>query len=74
MPQNEICASKRLFETNHRVIVVVNKIDRADARLDEIPDEILDLLIELDANDEQLESPHTFLFRQGRNRFFAFPV
>ena len=43
---------------------MVNKIDRADARLDEIPDEILDLLIELDANDEQLESP--ILFCSGR--------
>lgn len=63
MPQTRFVLSKAL-EMNHRVIVVVNKIDRADARLDEIPDEILDLLIELDANDEQLESP--ILFCSGR--------
>ena len=63
MPQTRFVLQKAL-EKNHRVIVVVNKIDRADARLDEIPDEILDLLIELDANDEQLESP--ILFCSGR--------
>ena len=63
MPQTRFVLQKAL-EMNHRVIVVVNKIDRADARLDEIPDEILDLLIELDANDEQLESP--ILFCSGR--------
>lgn len=63
MPQTRFVLQKAL-EMNHRVIVVVNKIDRADARLDEIPDEILDLLIELDANGEQLESP--ILFCSGR--------
>lgn len=63
MPQTRFVLQKAL-EMNHHVIVVVNKIDRADARLDEIPDEILDLLIELDANDEQLESP--ILFCSGR--------
>ena len=63
MPQTRFVLQKAL-EMNHRVIVVVNKKDRADARLDEIPDEILDLLIELDANDEQLESP--ILFCSGR--------
>ncbi len=63
MPQTRFVLQKAL-EMNHRVIVVVNKIDRPDARLDEIPDEILDLLIELDANDEQLESP--ILFCSGR--------
>ncbi len=63
MPQTRFVLGKAL-EMNHRVIVVVNKIDRPDARLDEIPDEILDLLIELDANDEQLESP--ILFCSGR--------
>lgn len=63
MPQTRFVLQKAL-EMNHRVIVVVNKIDRADARLDKIPDEILDLLIELDANDEQLESP--ILFCSGR--------
>lgn len=63
MPQTRFVLQKAL-EMNHRVIIVVNKIDRPDARLDEIPDEILDLLIELDANDEQLESP--IIFCSGR--------
>ena len=64
MPQTRFVLQKAL-EMNHRVIIVVNKIDRPDARLDEIPDEILDLLIELDANDEQLESP--IIFCSGRS-------
>ncbi len=63
MPQTRFVLQKAL-EMNHRVIIVVNKIDRPDARLDEIPDEILDLLIELEANDEQLESP--IIFCSGR--------
>ncbi len=64
MPQTRFVLQKAL-EMNHRVIIVVNKIDKPDARLDEIPDEILDLLIELDANDEQLESP--IIFCSGRS-------
>ncbi len=64
MPQTRFVLEKAL-EMNHRVIVVVNKIDRPDARLDEVPDEILELLIDLDANDEQLESP--VLFCSGRD-------
>lgn len=64
MPQTRFVLQKAL-EMNHRVIIVVNKIDRPDARLDDIPDEILDLLIELDANDEQLESP--IIFCSGRS-------
>ena len=48
----------------HRVIVVVNKVDRPDARLDEIGDEVLELLLELDATNEQLDSP--MLFCSGR--------
>ena len=63
MPQTRFVLQKAL-EMNHRVIIVVNKIDRPDARLDEIPDEVLDLLIDLEANDEQLESP--ILFCSGR--------
>ena len=49
---------------NHKIIIVVNKIDRPDARLDEIGDEVLELLLDLDANDDQLESP--ILFCSGR--------
>lgn len=64
MPQTRFVLSKAL-EMGHKVIVVVNKIDRPDARLDEIGDEVLELLLELDANDEQLESP--VLFCSGRS-------
>ncbi len=63
MPQTRFVLQKAL-EMQHRVIIVVNKIDRPDARLDEIPDEILDLLIDLEASDEQLESP--IIFCSGR--------
>lgn len=64
MPQTRFVLQKAL-ELGHRVIVVVNKIDRPDARLDEIPDEVLELLLDLDASDEQLESP--ILFCSGRS-------
>ena len=63
MPQTRFVLSKAL-ELGLKVIVVVNKIDRPDARLDEIGDEVLELLLDLDANDEQLESP--ILFCSGR--------
>ena len=63
MPQTRFVLQKAL-ELGHRVIVVINKIDRPDARLDEVPDEILELLIDLDATDEQLDSP--VLFCSGR--------
>ena len=63
MPQTRFVLSKAL-ELGHRIIIVVNKIDRPDARLDEIGDEILELLLDLDASDEQIESP--VLFCSGR--------
>ena len=63
MPQTRFVLSKAL-ELGHKIIIVVNKIDRPDARLDEIGDEVLELLLDLDANDEQLESP--ILFCSGR--------
>ncbi len=63
MPQTRFVLSKAL-ELGHKIVIVVNKIDRPDARLDEIGDEVLELLIDLDANDEQLESP--ILFCSGR--------
>ena len=59
MPQTRFVL-QRALELNHKVIVVVNKIDKPDARIDEVMDEILELLIDLDANDEQLESPTIF--------------
>ena len=56
MPQTRFVLQKAL-ELNHRVIIVINKIDKPDARLDEVGDEVLELLLELDATDEQLDSP-----------------
>lgn len=59
MPQTRFVLEKAL-ELNLKIIVVVNKIDRPDARLDQVPDEVLELLFDLNANDEQLESPVLF--------------
>ena len=56
MPQTRFVVQKAL-EMGHRLIIVVNKIDRSDARLAEVQDEILELLLELDASDDQLMSP-----------------
>jgi len=56
MPQTRFVVQKAL-EMGHRLIIVVNKIDRPDARLSEVQDEILELLLELDASDDQLLSP-----------------
>ncbi len=56
MPQTRFVVQKAL-EMGHRLIIVVNKIDRPDARLAEVQDEILELLLELDASDDQLMSP-----------------
>ena len=63
MPQTRFVL-ERALELGHRVIVVINKIDRPDARLDEVQDEVLELLMELDATEEQLDSP--MLFCSGR--------
>ena len=63
MPQTRFVLSKAL-ELGHRVIVVVNKIDRPDQRVLEVVDEVLELLIDLDATDDQLDSP--MLFCSGR--------
>ena len=65
MPQTRFVLSKAL-ELGHRVIVVVNKIDRPDQRIHEVMDEVLELLLDLDATDEQLDSPMLFCSaRQG---------
>ena len=64
MPQTRFVLQKAL-QMGHKVIVVVNKIDRPDQRVHEVVDEVLDLLINLDANDEQLDSP--VLFCSGRD-------
>ena len=63
MPQTRFVLSRAL-ELGHRVIVVVNKIDRPDQRIHEVVDEVLELLMDLNATDEQLDSP--MLFCSGR--------
>lgn len=64
MPQTRFVLQKAL-ELKHKVIIVVNKIDRPDARCYEVVDEVLELLLDLDATEEQLESP--VLFCSGRD-------
>jgi len=59
MPQTRFVL-QRALELGHRVIVVVNKIDRPDARITEVIDEVLELLLDLDATDFQLDSPMLF--------------
>ena len=65
MPQTRFVLSRAL-ELGHRVIVAVNKIDRPDQRIHEVIDEVLELLLDLDATPEQLDSPMLFCSaRQG---------
>ena len=64
MPQTRFVLQKAL-DLNHRVIVCINKIDKPDARIGEVEDEILELLMDLGANDEQLDSP--MLYCSGRS-------
>ena len=63
MPQTRFVLEKALA-LKLKVIVVVNKIDRPDARVNEVVDEVLELFLELDANEEQLNSP--FIFASAR--------
>lgn len=63
MPQTRFVLEKAL-SLNLKVIVVVNKIDRKDARISEVCDEVLELFMELGASDEQLDSP--FIFASAR--------
>ena len=65
MPQTRFVLGKAL-ELGHKVIVAVNKIDKPDARTEEVVDEVLELLLDLDATDEQFNSPNIFCSgRQG---------
>ncbi len=64
MPQTRFVLSKAL-EMGHRVVVVINKIDRPDQRIYEVVDEVLELLFELNADDDQLDSP--VIFCSGRD-------
>ena len=59
MPQTRFVLQKAL-DLGHRIIIVVNKIDRPDARPDDVVNEVLELLLDLDATEEQLESPVIF--------------
>jgi GTP-binding protein len=64
LPQTRFVLKKAL-DAGLKIIVVINKIDRQDARPEKVLDEIYDLLIDLDANDEQLEFP--LLYAVGRD-------
>ncbi len=65
MPQTRFVLQKAL-ELGHKVIVAVNKVDKPDARVHEVMDEILELLLDLDATDDQFNSPTIFCSgRQG---------
>ena len=59
MPQTRFVLQKAL-ELGHKVIVAVNKVDKPDARVHEVMDEVLELLLDLDATDEQFNSPTVF--------------
>ena len=65
MPQTRFVLQKAL-EFGHKIIIVINKIDRPDARLNEVGDEVLELLLNLDATDEQLDFPILYgIAREG---------
>lgn len=64
MPQTRFVLGKAL-EMGHKVVIVINKIDKPGARINEVIDEILELFIDLDANDDQINSP--IVFCSGRN-------
>lgn len=64
MPQTRFVVEKALA-LGLKIIIVVNKMDRPDARLSEVGDEVLELLLSLDASDEQLMSP--ILYCSGKN-------
>ena len=59
MPQTRFVIQKAL-DLRHKVTIVVNKVDRPDARPDDVVDEVLELFLELDAGEEQLDSPVVF--------------
>ena len=65
MPQTRFVLEKALA-LKLKVVVVINKIDRPDARVKEVVDEVLELFLELDADEDQLNSPFVFASaRQG---------
>ncbi len=64
MPQTKFVLGKALKQ-GLKPIVIINKIDRADERAEEVVDEVFDLFVSLDANDEQLDFP--ILYASGRD-------
>ncbi len=64
MPQTKFVLRKAL-ELDLAVMVCINKIDRPDARVDGVVDEVLDLFIELDASEDQLECPFVYASAKG---------
>ena len=64
MPQTKFVLSKALAQ-GLKPIVVINKVDRSDARAKEVINEIFDLFVALDANDQQLDFP--ILYASGRD-------
>ena len=69
MPQTRFVLEKALAQ-DLTVIIVINKVDRPDARLDEVVDEVLELMLDLGASDEQLDAPVVFCSaRQGAASF-----
>ncbi|MCH5161007.1 MAG: translational GTPase TypA [Clostridiales bacterium] len=64
MPQTRFVL-ERALSLGLKIIVVINKIDRPDARLNEVVDEVLELFLDLDANEDQLNSP--FVFASARD-------
>ena len=71
MPQTKFVLKKAL-ELNLHVIVCINKVDRPEARPEEVIDEVLELLLELDATDEQLDCP--FVFASAKSGFASMDV
>ena len=71
MPQTKFVLKKAL-ELDLHVIVCINKIDRPEARPDEVIDEVLELLIDLGASDEQLDCP--FLFASARDGYATYNI
>lgn len=71
MPQTKFVLQKAL-ELNLDLIVCVNKIDRPEARPDEVVDEVLELLLDLDANDKQLDCP--FVFASARDGYAKYDM
>ena len=64
MPQTKFVLRKAL-ELNLSVVVCINKIDRPEARPEEVEDEVLELLLDLDANDKQLDCPFVYASAKG---------